>query len=72
MLKCFLYKEGVLMEKIISYDELPYAKGQSVYLRMETDPKLYVSLISKGYRVINVKILMNIKLLLIKLFNVYY
>ena len=41
------------MERIISYDELPRSSGQSIYLRMETDPKLYVTLLSKGYRVIN-------------------
>lgn len=41
------------MERIISYDELPRSSGQSIYLRMETDPKLYVTLLSKGYRIIN-------------------
>ena len=41
------------MERIISYDELPHGEGQSVYLREETDPKLCVSLIAKGYRVVN-------------------
>jgi len=41
------------MERIISYDELPRSKGQSIYFRMETDPKLYVTLLSKGYKLIN-------------------
>ena len=41
------------MERIISYDELPYSRGQSIYLRMETDPKLYLNLLSKGYRIVN-------------------
>ena len=41
------------MERIIDYNELPRSKGQSIYFRMETDPKLYVSLMSKGYRIIN-------------------
>ena len=41
------------MERIISYEELPNLKGQSVYFRMETDPKLYLSLLSKGYNIIN-------------------
>lgn len=42
------------MEKIISYDELPKAnKNQLIYLRMEeTDPKLYLSLFAKGYRIV--------------------
>ncbi len=40
------------MEKIISYNELPYGIGQSVYLRNETDPKLFVSLLAKGYRIV--------------------
>lgn len=44
------------MEKIISYKDLPYSKGQSIYLRMETDPKLFINLISKGYKIIkNIK-----------------
>ena len=44
------------MEKIISYKDLPYSKGQSIYLRMETDHKLFISLISKGYKIIkNIK-----------------
>lgn len=44
------------MEKIISYKDLPYSKGQSIYIRMETDPKLFISLISKGYKIIkNIK-----------------
>ena len=41
------------MERIISYQELPFAKGESIYLRMETDPKLYLSLLSKGYHIVN-------------------
>ncbi len=41
------------MERIISYDELPRSNGQSIYLRMETDPKLYITLLSKGYKIIN-------------------
>ena len=41
------------MERIISYDELPYGDGQSVYLRKETDPRLLVSLIAKRYRVVD-------------------
>ena len=41
------------MERIISYDEIPRSCGQSIYLRMETDPKLYVELIKKGYRIVN-------------------
>ena len=41
------------MERIIDYNELPRSKGQSIYFRMETDPKLYVSLMSKGYKIIN-------------------
>ncbi len=41
------------MERIISYEELPKSKGQSIYLRMESDPRLYISLLSKGYRIVN-------------------
>lgn len=41
------------MKRIITYDELPNARGESIYLRMETDPALYMSLLSKGYRIIN-------------------
>ena len=42
------------MEKIISYDEIPRSTGQSIYLRMnETDPRLYLALLSKGYKIIN-------------------
>ena len=41
------------MENIISYSDLPNLRGQSIYLRMETDPKLYITLLSKGYKVIN-------------------
>ena len=48
------------MEKIITYKDLPASNGKSVYLRMEktsksgteTDPKLYMTLISKGYKII--------------------
>lgn len=41
------------MKRIIVYDELPKSEGQSIYLRMETDPRLYLSLLSKGYRIVN-------------------
>ena len=42
------------MERIIeSYDELPSSRGQSIYIRMETDPRLYLSLLQKGYRIVN-------------------
>ena len=41
------------MERIISYKDLPMGFGKVVYFRMETDPKLYFSLLSKGYKVIN-------------------
>ena len=41
------------MERIIHYEELPRSKGQSIYLRMETDPKLYVTLMTKGYKIVN-------------------
>ena len=41
------------MESIISYNDLPKSQGESIYLRMETDPKLYLSLLSKGYRMVN-------------------
>ena len=41
------------MERIINYDELPSVRGQSIYLRMETDPQLYIALLSKGYKVVN-------------------
>ena len=41
------------MEKIITYDDLPRSIGRSIYLRMETDPKLYISLFSKGYHIVN-------------------
>ena len=40
------------MEKIINYDMLPLSSGQSIYFRMETDPKLYISLMSKGYKLV--------------------
>lgn len=40
------------MERIISYDELPKSKGQSIYFRMETDPRLYVNLLAKGYKIV--------------------
>ena len=38
------------MEKIITYSDIPSARGESIYLRMETDPKLYISLLGKGYK----------------------
>lgn len=41
------------MERIIRYGELPHACGESIYLRMETDPKLYITLMSRGYRIVN-------------------
>ena len=41
------------MEKIISYNELPFSFGDSVYYRRETDPKLYLALLAKGYKVIS-------------------
>ena len=41
------------MERIIGYNELPEGKGKSIYLRFETDPKLYLTLFSKGYRIVN-------------------
>lgn len=42
------------MEKIISYDELPKANGQSIYLRInETDPKLYTILLLNGYKIVS-------------------
>ena len=41
------------MERIITYDELPFSEGQSVYLRDETDPNLKTSLIAKGYKVVS-------------------
>ena len=41
------------MERIVTYDDLPRTDGQSVYFRMETDPKLYFSLLAKGFKVIN-------------------
>ena len=41
------------MERIINYDELPRGNGQSVYLRMESDPNLYLYLLSKNYKVIS-------------------
>ena len=40
------------MERIINYKDLPYSYNQSIYLRNETDPKLYINLISKGYKVV--------------------
>ena len=44
------------MQKIIDYNELPFSRGEKIYLRMETDPKLYLSLMSKGYKLIkNIK-----------------
>ena len=41
------------MERIISYDELPYSNGETLYLRQETDIKLYLNLIKKGYKIID-------------------
>lgn len=42
------------MKRIIDYKELPYSsRGQSIYLRMETDPKLYIALLEKGYTIVN-------------------
>ena len=41
------------MERIISYKELPFSRGQKIYFRMETDPKLYMRLLSAGYKIIN-------------------
>ena len=41
------------MQRIISYKEIPPSNGQSVYLRFETDPGLYIALLQKGYRIIN-------------------
>ena len=41
------------MERIISYDELPYGNKESIYFRVETDPELYIRLLSRGYKVIN-------------------
>lgn len=44
------------MKKIISYSEIPYSIGQSIYLRMETDPKLFANLLSRGYKIVkNIK-----------------
>ena len=42
------------MEKIISYDEIPKGNGKSIYLRMnDIDPGLYLTLLNKGYKLIN-------------------
>ncbi len=41
------------MERIISYDELPRGNGQSIYFRMETDPRLYRKLLLNGYKIVN-------------------
>lgn len=42
------------MQRIISYDEIPNSdRTHSIYFRMETDPKLYMNLMSKGYKLIN-------------------
>ena len=41
------------MEKIITYDQLPKGNGKSIYLRMETDPHLYMSLFTKGYKMVH-------------------
>ena len=69
------------MERIISYDDLPLSLGQSVYLRMESDPRLYVSLLSKSssffshlsttFPVINPFSLKNFKELINVLFTVF-
>ena len=41
------------MERIITYDEIPESRGQKIYLRMSSYPRLYLSLLSKGYRIVN-------------------
>lgn len=41
------------MERVISYEEIPRSNGESIYLRNETDPKLYVSLLKKGYKIVD-------------------
>ena len=41
------------MERIISYEEIPYSQGELVYLRDETDTRLCVSLIKKGYKIVD-------------------
>lgn len=40
------------MERIISYNELPFSCGKSVYIGEEIDPKLYVSLMAKGFKIL--------------------
>ena len=41
------------MERIIDYEEIPSSKGESIYIRLETDPKLYLTLLNKGYRLVS-------------------
>ena len=41
------------MERIITYDDIPFSEGQTIYLRSETDPKLFISLLTKGYKIID-------------------
>ena len=41
------------MERIINYEEIPKSTGQTIYLRMESDPNLYISLLAKGYEIVN-------------------
>ena len=41
------------MERIINYSDLPYSRGESIHLRMETDPVLYLELMKKGYKIVN-------------------
>ena len=41
------------MERIITYDEIPNVRMQKIYLRMSAYPRLYLSLLSKGYRIVN-------------------
>jgi len=41
------------MERIVNYNEIPFSRGKSIYFRMETDPKLYFTLMYKGYHIVN-------------------
>lgn len=41
------------MKKIISYDDIPISRGESIYFRMESDPALYYNLLAKGYHLVN-------------------
>ena len=41
------------MERIISYDEIPESNGETIYITPEVDPRLYINLLTKGYRIIN-------------------